>query len=70
MFEALIPCLAGIQVSPSDSIRQGFWIATGPDGVRDAGRLNMINIPKGADTIHLNVEDSQALKAELERIPQ
>lgn len=57
-----------MQLAVSDFVPQGTWVATGPDGVVAAGSFAVINIPKEADTIHLNIEDLEALKSEIEQI--
>ena len=70
MFEALIPCLSGLQLAVSDHIPQGAWVATDSTGVVKAGTFAVINIPKEADTIHLNIKDFETLKSELESTSQ
>ena len=70
MYEALIPCLDGLQLAVSDSVPQGSWVATGSSGVVATGSFAIISIPKEADTIHLNIDDFDALKSEYERTPQ
>jgi len=69
MFEALIPCLSDLKLAVSDFVPQGAWVATNPEGVLIAGTFAVINIPKEADTIHLNIKDFETLKNELERKP-
>ena len=67
MFEALILCLSGLQLAVSDSVPQGAWVATDSNGIVKAGSFAVINIPKEADTIHLNIKDFETVKNELER---
>ena len=65
MYEALKPCLSGLQLAVSDFILQGDWVATGPYGVVASGKLTMISIPEAADTVHLNIEDFEKLTVSL-----
>lgn len=69
MFEAFKCCAEGLRLAVSDSLLEGFWIATGgtPDSVVAAGKLTVIDIPKEANTIHLNIKDFEKVKKEYER---
>ncbi len=69
MFESLKCCAEGLQLAVSDFVPEGFWIATGgmPNVAVAAGKLTVIDIPRDANTLHLNVEDFGKVKKEYER---
>ncbi len=69
MFESLKCCAEGLQLAVSDHLSEGFWIATGGDSneVVAAGKLTVIDIPKEAKILHLNIEDFEKVKKEYER---